>query len=179
MTLLGVLNKIFNIFLAREKIYSIVGVVSDIDVSTRTCTVSPIDDSPDLFDVRFQSSESLSEGICVYPTNGSYVVVSFMNKTTAVIIKTSEIDKIEITTDLIEFNGGSLDGLVTVNELVTKINRLEDKLKAHQHGYIPYPSGVAATPKTTTVATALVPPDITLTFTNTTKANLENTKVKQ
>jgi hypothetical protein len=179
MTLLGVLNKIFNIFLAREKIYSIVGVVSDIDVSTRTCTVSPIDDSPDLFDVRFQASESLSEGINIIPTDGSFVVVSFMNKTTAVIINTSDIDKIEITTDLIEFNGGTLDSMVTINELVTKINRLEDKLKTHQHGYIPYPSGVAGIPVTTTVATALVPPDITLTFTNTIKTDIENTKVKQ
>jgi|YelNatPaOPRAMG01_1025707.scaffolds.fasta_scaffold37442_2 hypothetical protein len=77
------------------------------------------------------------------------------------------------------FNGGENDGMVLLQGLLTKINRLEDKLKSHQHGYIPYPGGSPATPVSTTPATSLTPPDNTLNFTDTVQSDLENTKIKQ
>jgi hypothetical protein len=77
------------------------------------------------------------------------------------------------------FNGGNNDGMVLLQGLLTKINRLEDKLKNHEHAYIPYPGGSPATPILTTPASAATPPDNTLVFDDTTQEDLENTKIKQ
>ena len=78
-----------------------------------------------------------------------------------------------------KFNGGNNDGMVLLQGLLTKINRLEDILKSHKHAYIPYPGGSASTPVLTTPASAATPPDNTLVFTDTVQADLENIKIKQ
>ena len=69
-------------------------------------------------------------------------------------------------------NGGENGGLINIKDLVTKINRLEDKLKDHQHSYIAYPT----TPTLTTSGLPLG--DTTLVFANTSKSEIEDETVK-
>jgi hypothetical protein len=79
--------------------------------------------------------------------------------------------------ELEENNGGDNGGLVKIEKLIERINRLEDKLKNHQHAYIPYPSGSPGPPVLTTPASSAAPPDVTLVFNNTTKQELEDEKI--
>ena len=86
---------------------------------------------------------------------------------------------LQVSKDGFIYNGGNNNGMVLLMKLLTAINRVEDKLKSHQHGYIPYPGGSAAPAVSTTPAAALIPPDNTLIFTDTAQNDLENTKIKQ
>jgi len=174
--------------------YSVLGTVKSIDSETDKVTVTPNDGGAEIKDINILlDAETPVNGIVTVPAIGSAVIVtvlgslSFITSLTEltsidIVVPDMTIDvdtELDIDSDLIKFNGGEQDGMVLINDLLTKINRLEDKLKGHQHGYIPYPGGVAGPPVPTTPATAAAPPDTTLVFTNTTKANLENTKIKQ
>lgn len=101
--------------------------------------------------------------------NGSEVVMDEDN----IKIKQKNISII-IREDGIELGGTSNEGLVKIIKLIESINRLEDKLKSHQHGYI----NAGGVPTPTTPAIALVPPLQDLVFNNTTKNDLENANVK-
>jgi hypothetical protein len=126
MTLLESINKIIDQYFSSEKMYSVVGVVSEVDSATRTCTVSPIDDTPDLFDVRFQASESLTEGISIEPKDGSFVTVVFLNNTTGIIISTSEIKSVSIIAGAgkFDFKNTSEDLKAIISDLIDTINLL-------------------------------------------------------
>jgi len=88
----------------------------------------------------------------------------------------SEVENIYIDTqgDTI-FNGGTLDGMVKVGDLVTKLNNLENKVNdlvtwssTHTH------TGVTPGPGSTGTAVGVVG-----TLTPTQQSELENTKIKQ
>ncbi|MCL2328438.1 MAG: hypothetical protein FWC39_07985 [Bacteroidetes bacterium] len=165
-----------------------VGVATN--VRETICNVER-EDAPTLLDCRLNAiDDDLQSFVTIYPKAGSNVIVGVIEnlKSEFVVLRCSEVDKVKlkigeqtllINKDGFVFNNGTLDGLVKLGAILEKINRLEDKLKTHQHAYIPYPEGVAATPVSTTPATSATPPNNTLVFTNTSKAELENTKIKQ
>ncbi len=167
---------------------TIVGVAKNIRETL--CDVER-ENAPALLDCRLNAiDDDLQSFVTVFPKEGSNVIAGIIENlgTEAVVLRCSEVEKVKIKIDeqtvLIDkdgivFNDGTLDGLVKLGAILEKINRLEDKLKTHQHGYIPYPAGVAGTPVQTTPATVATPPSNTLVFTNTTKEDLENTKIKQ
>lgn len=151
------------------------GKVTRVDETTFLCEIDIEGKSP-VGDVRLfcgdYNSDAKGGGIVVIPEVGSQVLVIFFSKTVAFMLQCSKAKKIV-------FNGGELGGLVKIEELIKKINQLEDKLKNHQHGYIPYPGGVASpTPVATTPATTAVPPDMTLQFENTKQEEIEDENVK-
>jgi hypothetical protein len=114
----------------------------------------------------------------VKPAIGTVCLIGILEgqESMTFLINAENVELVELSVNnTITINGGTLDGLVIVNALVEKINRLEDKLKNHQHVYLAYPS----TPTLTTPASALVPPDSTLVFDNTKKEDIENEKIKQ
>jgi len=129
MTLLGAIKSIFNYLLAREKIYCIIGEVTVVDNGKRTCTVKPIDGTPDLYDVRMtpeiSTTGGLLDGLCVFPNKGSMVVVAFLNPTTGVIISSNTASQIFSDTKLFQFNQGKNFGLIKIVELTTKLNQLK------------------------------------------------------
>src|SRR3972149_10340426 len=100
------INDTFRALIANEikkrEIYSKVGVVSEIDESARTCTVTPVDGTAKMYDVRLQSNISGSVGLVQIPQNGSNVVISYFSKNTAYVSLYTEIAKILIDTDLVE-----------------------------------------------------------------------------
>lgn len=147
--------------------YSVVCNVSDIDTSKSICNCTPIDGSAILVNVRINASDK--DGFKLIPKDGSVVLVTLINKTTGYVAMVSEVDEIHL-------NGLNEDGVVKVNDLVTKLNNLENKVNAlvafsasHTHPYINVVS-----PATTSVTTS----PVTGTLTPTVKSNLENIKVK-
>lgn len=150
------------------------GEVTSVDEKTFLCDIDIEGKSP-VYDVRLfcgdYNTDAKGGGIVVIPEVGAQVLVIFFSTTVAFMLQCSKAKKIV-------FNGGELGGLVKIEELIKKINQLEDKLKNHQHGYIPYPGGSAGpNPVLTISATGAVPPDVTLQFENTKKEDIEDKNV--
>lgn len=162
--------------LARSEMYCVLCKVNSVDTSARTCEVSPLNGKADLFDVRFQAELSLTEGLFIEPKVDSTVLVAFINSVQAAVVLCSEVENIYIDTqgDTI-FNGGTLDGMVKVGDLVTKLNNLENKVNdlvtwssTHTH------TGVTLGTSSSGTAVGVVG-----TLTPTQQSELENTKIKQ
>ena len=150
----------------QDDIYSLVCVVSDIDLDNYTCICKPVNGSATLVNVRLMASNST--GFKVIPKDGSEVLVTLINQSTGYVAMCSEID-------LIELNGDNEEGLVKVNDLVTKLNNLENLvnniLNTLKSTSIPLaPSGTYPFAPLYTALTTITP--------ITQKTDLENTKVK-
>lgn len=147
------------------------------DVNDGKCNAMPLDGSAEFRDVRLNAVSSPMAGITVTPKKESIVLVSQISRVDSFVSQFSEIEKIDINigdiklhlnANEIVFNEGSL-GLVKIDKLIEKINRLEDKLKNHQHAYVGSTADIVTTP---------VPADPVLTFLNTNRSELEDTKIK-
>jgi hypothetical protein len=152
--------------------------VLEVDESAQTIKA---DDQFEIYDIRLKSIiDNKEASIIVIPKKSSYVILGRI-ETQYFVLKVNEIAKIlivlegglkiEMKNDSIIINDGKLGGLIKIDDLVSKINNLEDRLKSHQHLYIPYPGGVAGTPVKTVR-------DIGNAFVNTRKSELENDKIK-
>lgn len=155
-----------------ERIYSEVCTV--VSVSGRLAVCQPIDDSAKLQKVRLQAIGGQSVGFVLVPKVGSYVIVTFIDKVNGFISSTTELKEIFIDTDLVTFNGGSNDGLVNVNDLVTKLNNLENTLNTFMNTTYNTHTHISAAPGS---PTAVPVPLNTTTLTPTVKADLEDTKI--
>lgn len=153
-------------------------VCTVISVSGAKCNAMPVDGTAEFTDVRLNAVTSGSAGIIITPVVDSIVVVNQISTVDSYISQFSEIEKIEIeigdfkirlNANEMVFNEGSL-GLPKIDKLIEKINRLEDKLKLHQHMYI-NAAGV-------TTPTTEIPFDPVLTFLNTERVELEDIKIK-
>jgi len=147
--------------------YSIVCKATDIDTVKSICNCTPIDGGAVLVNVRLNASDK--DGFKLIPKNNSDVLVTLINNTTGYVAMVSEVDEIHL-------NGVNEDGIVKVNDLVSKLNNLENKVNAlvsftasHTHPYIN-----VVTPSTTSVTTT----PVVGTLTPTVKSNLENQKIK-
>ncbi len=104
-----------------DEVYCKNGTILSVDKTFKTCVVSPIDGSPDFFDVRLQGFEGAGVGFVVYPKVGSIVALGFLSKEEALIIQTSEVDKITIENDS--------ESLKTIlSDLMEKIEALTEKV---------------------------------------------------
>lgn len=127
----------------RENFYSIVGTAINVDETTRTCDIKPIEADAPRAGINLQSVQSGTEGIVIIPKEGSFIAVTFFDKRTGFVSLTSEVEKILIDTDLVQYNGGSNGGLININDLVTQMNKVEDDLNALKSaisGWIPVPN---------------------------------------
>ena len=139
--------------------YSIVCKV--LSVTDDKCDCEPVNGDADLIDVRLQASTTT--GILITPTVGSNVIVSLLANGAAYVSMYSDIDSIQL-------NGSNYDGLVKVNDLVTKLNNLENKVNAiitayNAHTHVASSFGVPTTTPAAPVAGTLTP---------TVKSDLEN-----
>jgi hypothetical protein len=76
-------------------------------------------------------------GFTLFPAIDSTVIVAVSSKNIPFVILAEEIYKVlitinnttvEITDGLTKFNGGTNDGMILINPLVTKLNNLENKV---------------------------------------------------
>lgn len=147
------------------QIYSEVATVTSVNELDRTCEAELLVGGK-VYGIRLQSVIGNSNGFVQIPENNSKIVITFLNKSTGYVSLFSKVSKILIDTDLVQFNQGSLDGLVILQKIYDAVNRLETKYNAHIHGGVTTGAGVTAV--TTTVIVPL-----------TTKSGLENTKITQ
>lgn len=144
---------------------SLVCKVVSVDTENFTIEAEPLNGDANLLDVRLQASNQ-NKGLILIPAVESFVMVTMLDKFTGFVTMFSDLDKTILVCDEILINGGENKGLVKIEALLEKINRLEDKMKNHQHI-----SGSSGSPTTTDPSSN--PP-----FTNTSLSDLENPKVK-
>jgi len=185
---------------------SLVCTVDAVDKDARTIDCSPIDESAPLLAVNLQANQNSQWGLVVFPKVGSYVVVGFIaNGDAGVVLLTDEIESVELTVkgeqeatatfnetgvtvkvadntsavlskDGISLNGGTLGGLVKVEDLTTRLNAIEDdinSLKKVFSSWSPTPQDGGAALKASAASWAAQ----SLTLTK--RGDYENEKVKQ
>lgn len=184
---------------------SLICTVDAVDKEARTVDCTPLDESAPMLGVNLQANQGSKFGIVVYPRVGSYVVVGFIaNGSAGVVLATDDIESIEIvvsdktsrvlideervridvdqetsaelTKDGVVFNGGSLGGLVKVEELTDRLNTIENDINSLKQVFsmwTPTPQDGGGALKTTAMDWAKQ----TLRLTK--RDDYENEKVKQ
>jgi hypothetical protein len=172
--MLEIREAIQRIVKSEEELYSAVAKVTAVDEEARTINIQPIDGSAEIFDVKLQANISGTTGVVQIPTINSYVVATFLSKDTAFISLFTDLDKILIDTEEVTINGGNNGGLVNINDLVSKLNAVENdlnNLKAAFSAWIPVPTDGGAALK------AALASYFAATLTPTVTADLEDTKI--
>ena len=138
--------------------------VDSVNEAERTCDVTPLTDNATTSYPSVLLMAESDDGVLIIPTINSNVLVNVSKRGIAYVCMFSEIDKVTIITKtLTQFNDGSFGGLVKVQELVDKINRLENTFNSHTH------VATALNTPTTPPATPIAP--------ITTKMDIENDKI--
>ncbi|MEJ1242109.1 hypothetical protein WBG78_28435 [Chryseolinea sp. T2] len=79
--------------LAKQDVFeSVLGTVKAVDTSTKTCTVTPLEDSPDLLEVRLSAEQSPINGPIPIPAVGSWVIVGNTANDQPHIVMFSQLD---------------------------------------------------------------------------------------
>ena len=174
-----------------SRLKTTLATVDAVDVSTRTCTVTTIGDRGGVQFENVQLMPSVDDGFLLVPAIDSTVIVGYNTFNQPFVLLFSGIDKvllvagennasIQLDADgllleindtklliedgLITLNNGSLGGLVKLNDLVNRLNLIENKVnsligKYNSHTHILTLStgtGTAA-PTATTEAGTLTP----------------------
>jgi hypothetical protein len=152
--------------LGYKPIYCKLAKVLSVDTNARTCEVEYAQGGTDP-EVRLQAKMQITGGMVIIPTVGSDVIIGFLSENMAFVIQYSEVDQIII-------NNGDFGGLPKIQELVNRINLLENDnntLKQVLTTWVPVTSdgGAALKAEATTWAGS--------TLQNTTVSQIEDTKV--
>jgi len=101
-----------------DEVYSVICTV--LEVNGEFCDLQPLDDSAALLDVKLIAGTSKTP-LLITPVKDSVVIATFLTKDTAFVSLYSEIESVQI-------RGDQFGGLIKIEELVKKINTLENKL---------------------------------------------------
>lgn len=101
--------------LDQEHLYSMVGKVSNVDSTKRTCDFTPIDGQAKRTGLRLQSVISEAKGVVLIPKDGTVVVATFFDTQTGFVSLMSELDKIHF-----EANGEDLK--IILNDIIKEVN---------------------------------------------------------
>lgn len=139
----------------------LVCTVDKVDKDARTIDCTPINEGAPLLSVNLQANQGSDFGICVFPEVGAFVVVGFLADGAApLMLCTDKIERAEVVigdssaimdadgirlktekmsanfnrSDII-FNGGSLNGLVIIQDLTDKLNNLVSEFNAFVSTY--------------------------------------------
>lgn len=149
--------------------------VDSVSISRRTADCIPIDGSAPFLDANLQADQDNNKGVLLVPRIGSYVLVcqtSFGQA--AAVILTDDVEQLIIDTDQITINQGDNGGLVNIQPLVDRLNRLENQLnqlKTLIQSWTPAPNDGGAALKSVLSSWA------TQTLTNTSRHDIEDTTV--
>lgn len=158
-----------------DQVYLVTGKVTAINEAAGTCTVEAISGNAttELTNVEFQTV--VSDGVLIIPRIDSEVKVLFSKYTDPFIAQYSEVEKIYLSADLVQFEDGNLGGMVKVISLTDKLNTIENKINSiitaynshtHSNGNAGAPTGTPLTP----ISGSLTP---------TNRTDIENQKIKQ
>lgn len=113
----------------QDEVYSCIAKV--IKVNDATVDVDPVSGDAIIFDVRLQSNIKKSDGLMIKPKNGSFVIVTFINKNVATVTGMAEIDSIEFSNSNVKALVDKAVSLEVKNfDLSTEIGSLLDKIDA-------------------------------------------------
>lgn len=158
-----------------DQIYLVTAKVTEVNETAGTCTVEAISGnaSTEIQNVEFQTV--VSDGILIIPRIDSEVKVLFSNYTDPFIVQYSEVEKMYLSADLVQFDDGQLGGMVKVISLTSKLNAIENKINsiistfnAHTHS-----NGGGGSPTGSPLST------ISGTLTPTNRTDIENTTITQ
>ena len=76
--------------------YCKVCTVDAVDEDARTVDCTPLDEGAPLVGVNLQANQECGEGVVLFPAVGSYVVVSFLGASVAVVVLAEKVDKIDL-----------------------------------------------------------------------------------
>ena len=139
--------------------------VDSVNEAERTCDVTPLTDNATTSYPSVLLMAESDDGVLIIPTINSNVLVNVSKRGVAYVCMFSEVDKVTIITKtLTQFNDGTFGGLVKVQELVDKINRLENAFNSHVH------AGVTSGGSSTLAPATPIAPI-------TTKTDIENDKI--
>lgn len=186
-----------------DKVSLFSAIVDSVDEDARTCIVTTLNSQGEITLENVQLMASVDDGLLLIPALDSTVVVAYSTMNQPFIAQYSSLEKavlivgdnnvsLEITNAEIlleiantklslidgktKFNDGNLGGLVKVNDILTKLNNLENKVNtiistfnSHTHLGVTTGAGTSGTS----------PTPITGTLTPTTKSEIENDKIIQ
>ena len=122
-----------------QELYAKVCKVTSVDEENQTADVEPLDGSSPIYDV-YLVVDMEQGGFYLQPKVGSLVCVAFINKETAIVVGTSELEKVTCT-----LKGFSLkieNGKIQIkNEQANFKTLLNDLLKELKNAIIQTPSG--------------------------------------
>lgn len=150
----------------------VVCTVDSVNEAERTCNVTSVNTKSELSFTDVELMAGVNDGFLLVPTVGSQVIVSYSTITDPYVSMFSELDKvvvivgdysIELTADGMSLNGDEFGGLIKIQELVDKINRLENKVndlitKYNSHTHIlTLSAGTGTAAPTVTTETSITP----------------------
>ena len=153
----------------------VTGTVDSVDEGNGTCNVTALSGSASTNINNVELQTTIADGVLFIPVVGSEVKVLMSKYTTPFIVQFSDIDKMYISGNLIQFNDGGFGGLVKVAKLTDKLNKLENDLnvlKSALAAWVPVPMDGGAALKVVTASwygNHIVP---------TIRAEIENKNVK-
>jgi hypothetical protein len=115
----------------------IIGEVDNVD--GRTCTVNPVDGSAAIENVRLNAYSDGDQGLIISPKKGTYVIVGMISAVDTMVLMCFEIESIilnmgnttlSITDGEILMNGGENGGMIVIENLVDKINAIENDINS-------------------------------------------------
>lgn len=139
--------------------------VISVNTPNKTCEVKTIADQMRVFDVRLISNNG--NGVLFIPSVNSVVGVCMINEVEGFVSLYSQIDSIQ-------YGDGSFNGMIKVDDLVTRLNTIEqdiNDLKTALSGWTPVPSDGGAALKTALASY------YSSSLTETVRADLENDKI--
>jgi hypothetical protein len=155
--------------LGKDDVRLIKGEVKSVDKNTRTCVVGALTGKESFEITNVHLMTVVDDGILVIPTVGSQVTIIGSTFVEFTVIQYSEVDEIVM-------RGGDLKGLVVLDKLVDRLNKIEDdinSIKTAFTGWTPVPNDGGAALKAASASWA------GQRLTDTQASDIENTKITQ
>lgn len=148
--------------------------VISVDADEKTMDAKGVSDGLEYFNIELGAGS-----VILYPTVGTLCLIGMVEglETSCFLVSATEVDKVEVTSSTeIILNGGTLGGLVKVQELTDRLNLIEkdiNSLKQKLSGWTPAPNDGGAALKTALSSY------FSKSLQETQVADIENEKVKQ
>lgn len=123
-----------------DQVTYINAIVESVDLPSRSCSCTAIDGHTEYYLPTVKLMAVVDDGLLIEPVVGSTVKVIFSVNIEPFVCQFSEIQNITIIAKTnITFNDGSYGGMIIIQELVAKINLLENDLNTLKSMFAAWP----------------------------------------